>query len=110
MKKFDRTVGCGLVDKSLVGKEITLCGWVDKWRDHGGLIFIDLRDRSGVMQLVFDPKYSKKAHKESDLLRSEYVISVRGKVAKRSKENINADKPTGELDLQVEDLKILNKS
>jgi len=123
MQPFQRTTLCGLVDEKLLGKEISLSGWVHKRRDHGGLIFIDLRDRSGLMQIVFNPSFDTppstatqdrdfdaKAHKEAHKLRSEYVISVKGTVVERTPETINDNMPTGKWELQVKDLTILNKS
>ncbi len=110
MQRSGRTVECAKVDQNLLGKEITLTGWVNRRRDHGGLIFIDLRDRSGLMQLVFNPDFDKKTHELAHDLRSEDVIKVIGKVVKRSDETINKDLPTGELELQVENLEILNKA
>lgn len=110
MELFKRTVSCGLVDQTYLNKIITLCGWVNKRRDHGGLIFIDLRDRSGVMQVVFNPDFSQKAHADGHVLRSEYVISVTGKVVKRTSETVNKELATGEYELQVTELEIFNKS
>ena len=107
---FERTVRCGLVTQEHLGASITLAGWVNKRRDHGGLIFIDLRDRSGLMQIVFNPDFSKEAHKEAHHLRSEYVVSITGKVVKRTPETINKDIATGHFELQVEKLTILNKA
>lgn len=110
MQGFTRTVSCGLVDATYLHKTIDICGWVNKRRDHGGLIFIDLRDRSGLMQLVFNPDFSATAHATAHFLRSEYVISVRGKVVERSADTVNKDLPTGKWELQVESLEIFNKS
>ena len=110
MQFFKRTVGCGEVDVKLFGKKIDLSGWVHRRRDHGGLIFIDLRDRSGVMQLVFNPDFSQDAHKIGHMLRSEFVVSVIGMVVERSKETINNDLPTGRWELQVENVTVLNKA
>ena len=100
----------GLVTQDLLHKDICLSGWVARRRDHGGLIFIDLRDRSGLMQLVFNPAFSKDAHLLAHQLRSEYVIEVCGKVVNRSPETINKELPTGSLELQVDSLTILNKA
>ena len=108
--QFERSVFCGKVDESLLGKKITICGWVYHRRDHGGLIFVDLRDRSGLMQVVFNPEFSSEAHTEAHSLRSEYVISVTGEVVFRSAETINETLPTGKLELQVSKLEILNKA
>ncbi len=110
MQSFKRTISCGLVNEIYLGKPIYLSGWVQKRRDHGGLIFIDLRDRSGVMQLVFNPDFSQQAHKQAHMLRSEYVISVRGTVVERSSETINNELSTGKWELQVDELIILNKA
>lgn len=110
MSSWKRTVECGLVTDKLLGKEVVLNGWVARRRDHGGLIFIDLRDRTGIMQVVFNPDFSKEAHKLGHDLRSEYVISVAGKVIERSKETINEKMPTGKLELQAESIKILSAS
>ncbi|MFA6066570.1 MAG: aspartate--tRNA ligase [Candidatus Babeliaceae bacterium] len=110
MEFFKRSTFCGHVDQSLLNKTITLCGWVNKRRDHGGLIFIDLRDRSGIMQVVLNADFSQKAHAEAHVLRAEYVISVTGKVVKRTPETINKELPTGELELQVTELEIHNKA
>ena len=96
--------------KRLLGKTIDISGWVDARRDHGGLIFIDFRDRSGFMQLVFNPEFDVKAHELAHSLRLEYVISVTGNVVERSAETVNADMKTGTLELHVVSLTILNKS
>ncbi len=110
MQTFERTIGCGLVAKEYLGKTICLAGWVAKRRDHGGLIFIDLRDRTGLMQLVFNPEFDQKVHELAHQLRSEFVIQVCGKVVERSKETVNDQLPTGSLELQVDSLTILNKA
>lgn len=110
MQVFERTVSCGEVNLSHLNKVIHLCGWVNKRRDHGGLIFIDLRDRSGMMQLVFNPDFDIAAHELAHKLRSEFVIMVSGKVVERSPETINAELPTGKWEMQVSKLTILNKA
>lgn len=110
MQYFERTTSCGLVSQELLGKTICLSGWVHTRRDHGGLIFIDLRDRSGLMQLVFNPDFSAEAHRQAHALRSEFVISVRGIVVERSPEAINKHIPTGKWELQVTHLTIENTS
>lgn len=101
---------CGLVNSSNVGEKVLLKGWVARRRDHGGLIFIDLRDRSGLVQLVFNSEVSKNSHDLAQSLRSEDVIEVTGDVISRNLANINKDMPTGEIEVVVSDLKILNKS
>ncbi len=103
-----RTMYCGDVSEKDLGKTIQLAGWVNKRRDHGGLIFIDIRDRAGIMQLVFNPDYGKEAHDLAHTLRSEFVIEVTGKVVKRSPETVNTELPTGAFELQVTSLKVLN--
>lgn len=105
-----RTHSCGELSKKDVGKEVTLCGWVQKRRDHGGLIFIDLRDWGGITQVVFNSKISKTAHTKAHILRSEYVLSIQGKVAKRPKGSENRNLPTGEIEVLASKLEILNKS
>ena len=83
MVNFERTTGCGQVSEHHLNKKINLSGWVHRRRDHGGLIFIDLRDRSGLMQLVFNPEFSQDVHELAHKVRSEYVISVHGTVIER---------------------------
>ena len=106
MQRFERTISCGLVNQEHLGKTITLCGWVNKRRDHGGLIFIDLRDRSGIMQIVFNSDFDKTAHESAHALRSEFVVSITGEVVERSAETVNADLPTGKYELQVTKLEV----
>ncbi len=110
MQSFQRTTGCGLINGNFLGKKVCLSGWVARRRDHGGLIFIDLRDRSGLMQLVFNPAFSTEAHQEAHQLRSEYVITVCGIVVERSPQTVNTELPTGHYELQVQSLSILNKA
>lgn len=93
-----------------IKKEVTLSGWVHSRRDHGGLIFIDLRDRYGITQLVFDPKRNPDCHEKAYGLRGEYVISVKGKVAPRAPGMANKDLKTGEVEVEVHDLEILSTS
>lgn len=107
---YARTAYCGLVTEQFLDKTIDLCGWVARRRDHGGLIFIDLRDRSGIVQLVFNPDFGAKAHELAHTLRSEFVLSVKGKVVRRSEQTINKELPTGMVEVQVSDLTILNKA
>ncbi len=108
--KQQRTIYCGLVSKQYVNKEITLVGWVQRRRDHGGLIFVDLRDREGVMQIVFNTDFDKQAQELAHSLRNEYVIRVVGKVVEREPGLQNKDLATGALELQVTLLEILNKA
>jgi aspartyl-tRNA synthetase len=105
-----RTVTCGELRKSDVGKTVTLTGWVDKRRDLGGLIFIDLRDRYGKAQIVFSPERHAGAHEIAKSLRSEYVISVTGVVNIRPEETENAEIATGEVEVDIIEITILNKA
>lgn len=93
-----------------IGKEVCLMGWVQYRRDHGGLIFADLRDRNGLTQVVFSPEHAPKAHEEAHILRSEYVVAVRGKVRARPEGMLNANLPTGAIEVVVSDWKLLNTS
>ena len=104
-----RSLYCGLVTPEHVGDDLTLCGWVDRRRDHGGVIFIDLRDREGLVQVVFDPDNAAAFHL-ADGVRSEYVLWVRGKVRSRSTETINESMSTGQIELYAYDLEILNRA
>ena len=105
-----RTHFCGEPRKKDINKEIVLSGWVHKRRDHGGLIFIDLRDRYGITQIVFNPEKSKKAHETAHHLRSEYVISVKGTVSPRPAGTENPNIPTGDIEVIVSELAILNEA
>ncbi len=105
-----RDRNCGEVSEADIGKELTLSGWVFRRRDHGGLIFVDLRDRSGLVQVVFSPDVSSEAHESAHLLRSEFVIKVRGKVSRRPEGTENPDIPTGAVELYAEELNILSRS
>ncbi|MFY0543393.1 aspartate--tRNA ligase [Brevibacillus sp. H7] len=105
-----RDVFCGEVSKEHIGQEITLNGWVQKRRDLGGVIFIDLRDRSGIVQIVFNPEYNKAAWEIADKARSEYVISVTGKVVARAPEAVNPKLKTGEVEVHVSLITILNEA
>jgi aspartyl-tRNA synthetase len=104
---MDRSVYCGLVRSSDNDKEITLMGWVDRRRDHGGVIFLDLRDREGIVQVVFDSDAGE-FFNLADSVRSEYVLKVTGKVRARSKATINPNMGTGEIEVYGTELEILN--
>ncbi len=91
-----------------MGQEVTLAGWVHRRRDHGGLIFIDLRDKEGIAQVVFNPETSKKAHKTANELRNEYVAKITGKVAQRPSGTENLKLPTGKIEVIASDIQILN--
>jgi aspartyl-tRNA synthetase, bacterial type len=103
-----RTHQCGTLTKADVGKEVTLSGWVQRYRDLGGVLFIDLRDRTGIVQIVFNPAFSKEAHEIADRARSEYVLTVRGEVVHRDPETYNPNIPTGEIEVRVKHIEILN--
>ncbi|HHU70236.1 MAG TPA: aspartate--tRNA ligase [Thermoanaerobacterales bacterium] len=109
-ENITRTHMCGELNAHDADKEASLMGWVQRRRDLGGVIFIDLRDRSGITQIVFDRKIDEEAFKLADKLRNEFVIAVRGKVKKRPLENVNQKLSTGEIELLVNKLIILNKS
>ncbi|MFW5873309.1 MAG: aspartate--tRNA ligase [Bacillota bacterium] len=98
------------INKDFIGKKVVICGWVQKRRDHGSLIFIDIRDRSGIVQVVFDQSISKKAFEIADYLRSEYVVKIEGKVRVRPDDNINPEMATGEIELEGLDIEILAES
>ncbi|HSC41852.1 MAG TPA: aspartate--tRNA ligase [Candidatus Binatia bacterium] len=110
MGDWKRSCYCGEPRAQAVGKEITLTGWVHSRRDHGGVIFVDLRDRSGICQVVFRPEVASPAHEKAKQLRSEDVIAVRGVLAKRSPETINSELATGEVELVCSELRLLNAS
>jgi len=105
-----RTHTCGEITKKDKGKEVVLCGWVHSRRDHGGIIFIDLRDRYGLTQITFDPKHSQKAWQEADKTRSEWVIQVKGKVVSRPEAMINKKLKTGETEVECFKIKIFSES
>ena len=101
---------CGELSLEDKGRQVSLMGWVQRRRDHGGVIFIDLRDRSGLVQVVFNPEIDSTAFKEADRLRTEYVVYVRGTVRNRPEGNINPDLSTGEIEIKAEDAAVLNEA
>jgi len=101
---------CGVLTKKAIGREVILAGWIKKRRDHGGIIFIDLGDKTGVTQLVFNPNIDKESHLQANSLREGWVIAVAGKVQARSEETINPKLSTGEIEVMVRNLEILNLS
>ncbi len=109
-KWHKRTHTCGELRSSHQGQEIVLTGWVYRRRDHGGLIFIDIRDRYGLTQVVFNPETAKETHEKAQKLRSEFVISVQGKVQVRPKGTANAGLATGEIEVQATGLDIINEA
>ena len=100
---------CGLVTSKNIDEEVTLCGWVDRRRDHGGVIFVDLRDREGIVQVVFDPDAGE-FFAQADKVRSEYVLKVTGKVRARSDATVNPNMATGEIEVYGTGLEILNSA
>ncbi len=105
-----RTHYCGDVRASNIDEKVALCGWVWHWRDHGGVIFIDLRDRTGHSQLVFDPQIDKELHKRANELRSEFCIGISGKVRQRPEGTVNPNIKTGEIEIVVDQLQIFSES
>jgi aspartyl-tRNA synthetase len=103
-----RTRRAGEVSEADLGREVVLAGWVHRRRDHGGVVFVDLRDRSGLVQVVFRPDASAAAHQRAAELRAEFVVAVRGRVSPRSPETVNPDLATGALEVVAEELRILN--
>jgi aspartyl-tRNA synthetase len=103
-----RTHQCGSLTTGHIGETVTLNGWVQTRRDLGGVLFIDLRDRSGIVQIVFNPAYSGEALAIADKVRSEYVLAVTGKVVKRDPETINPNLATGEIEVQITEIEVLN--
>ncbi len=105
-----RTHMCGTLRPSDAGSQAVLMGWVNRRRDLGNLVFIDLRDRSGVTQVVFNRELNAAAHDKADLLRNEYVIAAIGKVKLRDADTVNKNIPTGEVELVAEEIRLLNES
>lgn len=103
-----RTCYCGILRKDDIGKEIDVCGWVFRRRDHGGLIFVDLRDVSGIAQVVFSPEISEDSHRAAHDLKQEYVITIRGRVAERPAGTENPNVPTGAIEVLVSSFTVLN--
>lgn len=110
MFNFVRTHTCGELKKENLGEQVRLSGWVHRRRDHGGLIFIDIRDRYGITQLLFDPKKNASNHQAAELLRSEWSISIKGAVIARAPEMVNAKLTTGEIEIAVDELEVLSKA
>ncbi|MEE8427195.1 MAG: aspartate--tRNA ligase [Woeseiaceae bacterium] len=100
---------CGQVEQSLIGQEVSVCGWVHRRRDHGGVIFIDLRDREGLLQVVFDPDRAD-IFAQAERIRGEYVLAVKGLVRERPEGTINPNMPTGHVEVLAHELEVLNRS
>ena len=105
-----RTHHCSQLRKEDSGKTVTLAGWIDRRRDHGGIIFIDLRDKHGITQVVFNPDHDAALHAQADALRNEWVVSVVGKVRPRPDDMVNPNRETGEIEVLADELTVLNKS
>jgi aspartyl-tRNA synthetase len=100
---------CGQVDETLIGEEVEVCGWVHRRRDHGGVIFVDLRDREGLLQVVFDPDRAE-IFAEAERIRGEYVLKVRGLVRNRPEGTVNPNMRTGQVEVLAHDLEVLNRA
>ncbi|MBN1573333.1 MAG: aspartate--tRNA ligase [Deltaproteobacteria bacterium] len=110
MLKLESTSYCGEIRNKDIGAEVVLKGWVHRRRDHGGVIFIDLRDREGIAQVVFNPDHDPDTHKSAHRLRNEFVIGIRGKVRERPEGMINPNLPTGDVEVLVDELIIYNEA
>lgn len=110
MFDYRRSHHCGALKKEEIGTQVTLSGWVNRRRDHGGLIFIDLRDRFGITQIVFDPEKNPQAHAIGETLRPEWVISIKGTVIPRHEGMANLKLSTGEIEVEVKEIEVLSKS
>ena len=109
-KKLLKNKNCGDLNTGNVSQVVELAGWVHRRRDHGNLIFIDLRDRSGIVQVVFSPDHSQYAHIEAEMLRNEWVIKIKGSVSLRPLGTENSNLPSGKVEVYADDLSILNES
>ena len=105
-----RTAWCGELGTGDTGREVTVCGWVDSTRDHGGLLFIDLRDRSGVLQVVVDPRRAAAIWEQAKEWRGEWTVVVRGRICRRAAENVNPKLPTGEIELEPAWAEVFSRS
>ncbi|MBD1809444.1 aspartate--tRNA ligase [Microcoleus sp. FACHB-SPT15] len=103
-----RTYYCGEVRKEQIGETVTLCGWIDRRRDHGGVIFLDLRDRTGIIQIVSDPQRTPESYNDAETLRNEYVVKVTGRVTARPDDSLNPKLPTGEVEVYADKIELLN--
>ncbi|MEH2450635.1 aspartate--tRNA ligase [Nostoc sp.] len=103
-----RTHYCGELRKEHIGETVTFYGWVDRRRDHGGVIFLDLRDRSGIVQIVSDPQRTPDSYEQANTLRNEYVVEIIGRVTHRPEESLNPRLPTGEVEIYADKIQLLN--
>jgi len=104
-----RTHSCAEIKEKDIGTDVSISGWANKWRDHGGLVFIDLRDRSGIVQVVFNPEVSPEIHKLAHRIRNEFVLQIKGEVRKRPEGTENPSIPSGKVEVVVKELEILNE-
>jgi aspartyl-tRNA synthetase len=104
-----RTHSCGEVSETDLGSKIRIVGWTNKWRDHGGVVFIDLRDRSGVVQVVFSPEIDVEIHKAAHKIRNEFVLQVEGEVRERPEGTVNTSIPTGKVEVVARAFTVLNE-
>jgi len=100
---------CGQLNETNIGQEVLIAGWANKWRDHGGVVFIDLRDRSGLVQVVFNPETDAELHKRAHRIRSEYVLQIKGEVRRRPAKTENPSIPTGQVEIIARELTVLNE-
>lgn len=110
MNSMQRTHYCGQMTEEVIGQKVTLKGWVQKRRDLGGLIFVDLRDRTGIVQIVFNPDFSQDALAIAEKIRSEFVVEVSGKVVEREEKQKNHKIPTGSIEVHIENVHIINEA
>ncbi len=110
MGEWKRSNFCGELGKKHVDRSVTLMGWVQSRRDHGGVIFVDLRDKEGLCQIVFNPEHDPKIHQTAEQLRDEWVIAVKGTVNPRTEETVNPNLKTGEIEVIAEEVRVLNTS
>jgi len=103
-----RTYYCGDLKAKQIGETVTLYGWVDRRRDHGGVIFLDVRDRAGIIQVVSDPERTPDSYPQAEKLRNEYVVKVTGRVSQRPEESLNPNLPTGEVEVYADAIEVLN--
>ncbi|HCU26057.1 MAG TPA: aspartate--tRNA ligase, partial [Deltaproteobacteria bacterium] len=110
LHELKRTHHCNQLRRSDVGQEVVLCGWVATRRDHGGVMFVDLRDREGLTQVVFNPEIQEKVHELAKHLRTEYCMGVKGTVVARPDGMANPKLPTGEIEVRISDFEVFNTS
>ena len=106
MQGLKRTHMCGVLDLEHAGEKVVIMGWVQRIRDLGGVIFLDLRDRTGIVQIVADSNLSQEAFQKAECIRNEYVIAVKGKVVKRKEETVNPKIKTGKIEVVAESIEV----